>query len=97
LMTSNRHASWRSLASDLQRLRSEFPNSHAGITALGYFDEFLSANELGLALHILCDFFLEPDAPPTSQEQRLRLQSLHSSMEIVDDCVARLQQKAALD
>jgi hypothetical protein len=90
---SNRQEFWSNLAVELQTLRTEFPTSPTGIAALTLFDEFLSANELGLALHVLCDFLLEPDALPTSPELRLRLQLLHSRMEIIDDCVARLQEK----
>jgi hypothetical protein len=79
---------------ELQTLRTLFPPSEAGATAAEDFDEYLSANELGLALHVVCDFLLEPDQPPRSIELQTHLQRLHSKMEIDDNCVIRLQQKA---
>lgn len=91
---SKLHDLWRELTIELQTLRALFPPSETGITAVKYFDEFLSVNELGLALHVVCDFLLEPDQLPTSRELQAQLQRLHSKMEIVDDCVSRLQQKA---
>jgi len=91
---SELHNLWRDLTIELQPLRTLFPPSEAGITAARYFDEFLSVNELGLALHVVSDFLLEPDSPPASRELQAKLQSLHSKMEIVDDCVSRLRQKA---
>jgi hypothetical protein len=91
---SKLHDLWRELTIELQTLRSLFPPSETGTTAAKYFDEFLSVNELGLALHVVCDFLLDPDSPPASSELQAQLQSLHSKMEIVDDCVSRLRQKA---
>jgi hypothetical protein len=82
---------WSELTIELQTLRALFPCSEAGITATKYFDELLSVNELGLALHVLCDFFLEPDQPPLSPEIQAQLQRLHSKMKIADDCVTRLR------
>jgi hypothetical protein len=91
---STLHDLWHDLTIELQTLRTLFPSSEAGITAAEYFDEYLSVNELGLALHVVCDFLLEPDQPPTSHELQAQLQRLHSRMEITDDCVNRLHDKA---
>jgi hypothetical protein len=88
---------WRELTLELQPLRMVFPASEKGTNALRVFDEFVSENELELALHVACDFLLEPDSLPTSSEVQSRLRSLHSAMGIEDDCVLRLQQKALLD
>ncbi|MGD1100939.1 MAG: hypothetical protein ABSA59_02640 [Terriglobia bacterium] len=70
----------KNLLTDAQRLR--------------YFEESLAANELGEALHALCDFLLEPDTPPVSGGVLEQIKSLHDRMELKDDCVEKLKQKA---
>ena len=84
---------WREVTLELQALRMVFPTSDEGVKALRSFDEFLSENELELALHVACDSLLEPDSLPTSSEVISRLALLHSAMGIADDCVLRLQRK----
>jgi hypothetical protein len=84
----------RDLTAELQTLRTLFTLSENGLAAAKWFDEFLSENELDLALHVVCDFLLEPATPPTSPELQARLEHLHSKMKIVDDCWIRLRQKS---
>jgi hypothetical protein len=72
---------WHDLTIELQTLRTLIPPSEAGIMAAKYFDEFMSENELGLALHVVCDFLVEPNQPPASPELQAQLQRLHSQME----------------
>jgi hypothetical protein len=52
---------WAELESDLQALVTEFPESEAGHAARVAFEEFLAANELGLALETLCDALLDSE------------------------------------
>ena len=58
-----------------------------------YFEESLAANELEVALHALCNFLLEPGAPPVSGTALHEIESLHAEMRIVDDCARRLAEK----
>jgi hypothetical protein len=60
---------------------------------LQFFDEYLGASEFELALHILCNFFLEPATPEISEEALNEIRVLHKAMELEDDCVERLQRK----
>jgi hypothetical protein len=85
---------WNDLTADLKTLRTLFPKSEAGATALRCFDDFLSEYEMDLALHVVCDFLLEPEAPPASKALQSQLQRLHSKLEIEDDCVSRLLEKS---
>jgi hypothetical protein len=67
-----------------------------GSNAEGYltlFDEFVPECELGLALHSVCDYLLEPGTPPAAAETINRIQALHAAMEIEDDCMERLMAK----
>jgi len=54
---------------------------------LDLFDGFVREAELGLALHAICDYLLEPDAPLAEGTVIENIQALHSSMELEDDCV----------
>jgi hypothetical protein len=71
-----------------------FPALKQGAAATKWFDEFLDANELELALHVVCDFLLEPATPAASRQIRLEIERLHAKMEIIDNCAARLRIKA---
>jgi hypothetical protein len=86
---------WLEIDAELQTLRPAFNPSASGTTALKYFDEFLSANEFGLALDTLCDFLLESDAPTISPELLGQISGLHHKMGIDDNRVGKLRQKAA--
>jgi hypothetical protein len=58
---------------------------------LGPFDEFMDQYEFELALHVVCDFILEPDSPRVDQATIDRIQRLHAAMGIDDRCVEDLQ------
>lgn len=85
---------WTELAAELQPLRTVFAPSADGSHALRLFDEFLLANEFGLALEALCDFLLDSDATITAS-LLLEIQRLHTKMGVIDDCVRNLGQKAS--
>jgi hypothetical protein len=55
-----------------------------------WFDEYLGANELELALHSACDALLEDPFDKPSAEVLKRIEDLHKAMELRDDCVERL-------
>ena len=87
---------FRRLATKLGELR---PILLGGDNAGGYldlFDRFLEHNELGLALHAVCDYLLEPASPSPEISMIENILTLHQSMEIEDDCVDRLRRKAVL-
>jgi hypothetical protein len=57
------------------------------------FNEFIRQDEWDSALHILCDYLLEAESPPTLDViDEIRV--LHRLMNIEDDCVGRLLTKA---
>jgi hypothetical protein len=78
----------------LLELRSDIamPQDARGYCEL--FDEFVRECEFGLALHAVCDYLLEPLTPAVGEATTERIQALHESMKILDDCVAKLRQKA---
>jgi|SRR5271163_4604480 len=57
------------------------------------FDEFVQEHEWELALHLVCDYLLEPKthAQPEAVIQEIR--DLHDVMGIEDTCIADLRQK----
>jgi hypothetical protein len=58
------------------------------------FDEFVREDEWELALHLVCDYLLEPktQGPPTAAIQQI--EALHGAMQITDTCAADLRRKA---
>ena len=58
-----------------------------------FFREELDANELGVALHAICDFLLEPTTIPMSASVVDEIEALHKKMAIEDDCIAKLRQR----
>ena len=58
---------------------------------LDLFDEFMQQHEFGLALHVVCDFILDPDSPPANKSTVDQIQGLHIAMKIDDRCVEELQ------
>jgi len=58
------------------------------------FDELIREHEWELALHVVCDYLLEPATPPAAPELIEKIQSLHKVMGIEDSCVTDLRRKA---
>ena len=85
----NLHAYYRDVSERLGSLKDLI--SDAG--RLKYFEESLAANELEVALHALCDFLLEPRTPAVSCAALRQIESLHTLMEIEDDCIKKLSEK----
>ena len=86
---------WTELERELRGLRTVFEPSAEGKDALRFFDEYLSANEFGLALETLCDFLLDSDATAISGSLLMEIQHLHTKMGVNDYCVRNLRQKAS--
>ena len=86
---------WTELEAELRDLRTVFEPSAEGREALCVFDEYLSANEFGLALETLCDFLLDSDATAIPGSLLMQIQHLHTKMDVNDNCVRNLRQKAS--
>jgi hypothetical protein len=82
------------LRTHLRSLRPLLLNE-PGCSFLDLFDEFLQEHEFGLALHVVCDFILQPDSPKVSKATVDQIQRLHTEMEIDDRCVEELQKRLA--
>lgn len=65
-----------------------------GLDTHQVFDEFVREHEWGLALHVVCDYLLEPMAQAAPEAVMQQIQSLHEVMAIEDTCVADLRRKA---
>ena len=66
----------------------------SGFNSWEVFDEFVREHEWGLALHVVCDYLLEPTAQAAPEAVIQEIQSLHETMGIEDTCVADLRRKA---
>ena len=68
--------------------------STGGDDANQLFDDFVREQEWGLALHVVCDYLLEPktQAAPTAAIEQI--EALHETMGMEDTCAADLRRKA---
>jgi hypothetical protein len=55
-------------------------------------DEFIDHNELGLALHTICDALLECDQAAIENEDIEAIEFIHERMQIADGSVAAIRQ-----
>jgi hypothetical protein len=62
--------------------------------AIPLFDESIREHEWEVALHVVCDYLLEPATPPAPPEVIQQIQTLHRIMGIEDTCLADLRRKA---
>ena len=62
--------------------------------ASAVFDEFIREHEWELALHVVCDYLLEPATPAAAPELIAKIQNLHEIMGLEDSCVTDLHRKA---
>jgi hypothetical protein len=92
--TSNK-AMWRQmLTKELVALR-DMLSCRLDTNFASIFDEFVGQHEFGLALNLVCDYLLEPTTPAASASILQQIQKLHALMKVEDDCVVKLQRKAA--
>ena len=89
----DRHARREAMKAKLSLLRPVL-STGGDVKWSDFFDEFVEQHEWELALHVVCDYLLEPttQAPPAAVTQQI--QTLHEAMEIEDTCVADLRRKA---
>jgi hypothetical protein len=57
------------------------------------FDEFIREYEFELALHVICDYLLEPEIQIPHDSILEKISSLHSTMQVEDDCLTKLRAK----
>jgi hypothetical protein len=57
------------------------------------FDEYFNANELELALQVVCEFLLGKTSSLVESEDLKLIRTLHQSMNIAGDCCSQLQQR----
>jgi len=86
---TNQQISWYELKAQLQELKEGLPEG-VDLKRPQLFDEFLREHEFELALHVLCDYLLEPTTQPAAPTVVKLIEKLHASMQIVDNCVADL-------
>jgi hypothetical protein len=84
---------YRELAARVGELRPNLIGYENAIGYLAIFDEFVRECERGLAVHTVCDYLLEPGTPRPETTVIERIQELHLSMKLDDDCVHRLHEK----
>ena len=87
---------WAELSAELHALRVAFPPSVRGFGACTWFDEFLGANEFGLALETLCDCLIESDEVIITPELLETVSRLHAKMGVDDACATLLRRKCGL-
>jgi hypothetical protein len=92
-MMNNLYSHLHDVADRLKELRNVFSEGPEGSKYLGFFDEYLDANELELALHAVCDFLLEPTSAAVDDAVLEKIAVLHRLMKLEDDCAARLKEK----
>jgi hypothetical protein len=80
----------KEMVTQLQSLRPILLTEH-GRGFLDLFDEFMREQEFESALHIVCDYILEPNSSAVSNSTIEQIRRLHTAMEIADSCVEKLQ------
>ncbi len=78
----------------MRELRSSLAGRKNANDRLDLFDELVTEQEFGLALHEVCDYPLEQGSPRPETTVIEGIQAPHESMKLEDDCVHRLRQKA---
>ena len=89
----DRDLHYAALKTRLEGLRAAFSSGIKAETYSALFDKFLSQQEFGLALEVLCDFLLEPNVRPVGDVELNEIASLHALMEVEDQCFLRLRKK----
>ena len=93
-MGATLHDRFDFLKAELLDLRNSLPELLQDEKYLQLIDEFIREDEFGLALESICDFLLEPEAPPLARDNLTQVESLHRLMGVEDACLDRLRRKA---
>jgi len=88
----NQPAGWQEMARKLASLKPVLFAGGADVNQ--FFDDFVREHEWGLALHVICDYLLEPKTQAASLAVIQQIESLHEAMGIVDTCAPDLRRKA---
>ncbi len=80
---TNQQISWHELEAQLQKLKDGLSDG-VDLERSKLFDEFMREHEFGLALHLLCDYLLEPTTQPAAPTIVKLVEKLHASMQIVE-------------
>jgi hypothetical protein len=86
---------WSAVTAGLHSLRASFPLTDDGCAQQNLFDEFLAANELGLALETLCQALIDTEGLIVTSEVVAIVSDLHAKMGIDDECVGLLLGKGS--
>jgi hypothetical protein len=85
---------WASVRSGLLDLRHLFDLNPDGDASVVYFDESLEANELEIALHVLCDCVLTASTIRITDTEIEKVDLLHCEMRLEDECVSSIRRRA---
>jgi hypothetical protein len=77
----------------LRPLRAVFENNGTVSPQRKFFDEYLDANELELALDTVCDFILESPTPMADTSVLARIEDAFRAMELQDDRLGKVRSK----
>jgi hypothetical protein len=77
----------------LRPLRVVFEVNGTASPQREFFDEYLDANELELALDTVCDFILEAPTPITDSSVLPRIEDAFRAMELHDDRLEKVRSK----
>ena len=94
-MTASADDRFRGVRTQLADLRDSLPALQNDPKYSQLIDEFIREYEFTLALEALCDFLLEPEAPPPDGATLARIEALHRLMGVQDSCLEKLKHKAA--
>ncbi len=82
------------VAERLDELRSVFDRETGKQGAyLRIFDEFIEESEFYAALHVICDYLMEPENPVIDAMVLEKIAAIHDVMQIQDYCMEMLQAK----
>jgi hypothetical protein len=84
--------SGRQMAQKLTKLKPVLAMANDEVNR--FFEEFVREHEWELALHIVCDYLLEPETQAVSMDVIPEIEDLHAVMGILDTCGADLRRKA---
>jgi hypothetical protein len=90
-MTHPLQAHYDRVSALLLELRTALQDDPSFLRQRTFFDEYLSENELELALHAACDALLEKPRRACSEEVVKLISDAHNAMELHDGCVEALR------
>ena len=84
------------IAERLDALRDVFNRKTGKQDAyLHIFDEFIEESQFYAALHVVCDYLMEPENPVLDASLLEKITAIHDLMQIEDYCVEMLRAKTS--